>query len=201
MNDLEPFLAATEVIDWHEPTIRTLADTLSQHTQGESALTKRTFEFVRDNIQHCIDYGRDEVTCRASDVLRVGTGYCYAKSHLLAALLRANGIPTGFCYQRLSLDGDGAPFSLHGLNSVFLNGHSWYRVDARGNKHGVCAEFSPPREQLAFTTDAPGEFDFPGVLPEPLPLVIAALSDETSAADLVGRLPDLPPISFSDESS
>jgi len=36
------------------------------------------------------------VTCKASDVLIYGTGYCYAKSHLLAALLRANAIPAGF---------------------------------------------------------------------------------------------------------
>jgi len=42
---------------------------------------------------------RDVVTCSASEVLREGTGICFAKSHLLAALLRAVGIPAGLCYQ------------------------------------------------------------------------------------------------------
>ena len=44
-------------------------------------------------------------------------GICYAKSHLLAAILRANLFPTGFCYQRLVLDDKtDSRFVLHGLN-------------------------------------------------------------------------------------
>ena len=58
-----------------------------------------------------------------SSVLMHKTGYCYAKSHLLAALLRSNGLPAGLCYQRLSVDDDGAPYSLHGLNADFLKNH------------------------------------------------------------------------------
>ena len=92
-----------------------------------------------------MDFGRVEVTCRASDVLAARTGFCYAKSHLLAALLRANGIPAALCYQRLSIDGQGPPFCLHGLNAVHLPEHGWYRIDARGNKPGVDAQFTPPR--------------------------------------------------------
>jgi transglutaminase-like putative cysteine protease len=89
------------------------------------------------------------VTCRASEVLQHKTGYCFAKSHLLAALLRANQIPVGFCYQRLSIDDNGAPYSLHGFNAVYFPEVGWYRVDARGNKEGVTAQFTPPQEQLA----------------------------------------------------
>ncbi len=43
------------------------------------------------------------VTCKASEVLRYKEGICNAKAHLLATILRANGIPSGFCYQRLIL--------------------------------------------------------------------------------------------------
>lgn len=70
-------------------------------------------------------------------MLRHRTGFCYAKSHLLAALLRANGIAAGLCYQRLSVNGGGTPYCLHGLNAVFLKDFGWYRVDARGNKPGI----------------------------------------------------------------
>ncbi|MBI2949982.1 MAG: hypothetical protein HYY23_20300 [Verrucomicrobia bacterium] len=41
-------------------------------------------------------------------------GFCYAKSHLLAALLRARGIPAALCYQRLAFDAAGSAFCLHG---------------------------------------------------------------------------------------
>jgi transglutaminase-like putative cysteine protease len=63
------------------------------------------------------------VTCSASEALAAGTGYCFAKSHLLAAVLRANGIPAALCYQRLALDESAEEsqrrFSLHGLNAVY----------------------------------------------------------------------------------
>jgi transglutaminase-like putative cysteine protease len=108
------------------------------------AIAKACFEWVRDEIFHSCDYRMNPVTCRASDVLQHKTGYCFAKSHLLAALLRANQIPAGFCYQRLSVDDRGAPYSLHGFNAIYLAEFGWYRVDARGNKAGVNARFTPP---------------------------------------------------------
>ncbi len=58
------------------------------------------------------------------------------------------------------------PFCLHGLIAVYLNEHGWYRIDARGNKAGVDAQFSPPIEQLAFSTNIDGEFDFPEIWSE-----------------------------------
>ena len=56
------------------------------------------------------DAGDLRVTWRASDVLEQRTGICYAKAHALAALLRAEDIPTALCYQRLAHD-DGADTS------------------------------------------------------------------------------------------
>lgn len=89
-------------------------------------------------------------------------------------------------------DGNGAPFSLHGLNAVRLPGTGWYRVDPRGNRDGVDAQCIPPREQLAFSITIPGEADLPEVWPDPLPVVVDALTTHTSAADLWLQLPDLP---------
>ena len=62
------------------------------------------YEYVRDNNSLSADINEDVLTCTASEVLEVGHGICFAKSHLLAALLRAKSIPTGFCYQKLILD-------------------------------------------------------------------------------------------------
>ncbi len=147
---MEQYLESSEYIDWQHPAISKKAAELAAGYTSDEEVAKCCFEFVRDSIMHSWDYRQNPVTCRASDVLFHGTGYCYAKSHLLAALLRANGIPAGLCYQRLTVETNGSRYSLHGLNAVHLEQHGWYRVDARGNKPGVSAEFCPPLEKLAF---------------------------------------------------
>jgi len=155
------------------------------------AIAKACFEWVRDNICHSFDFQMNPVTCRASDVLQHKTGYCFAKSHLLAALLRANQIPAGFCYQRLSIDDRGAPYSLHGFNAIYLPEIGWYRVDARGNKEGVNAQFTPPLEQLAYKTQLPEEADFQAIFAEPMQIVIDALQSQTTWNDMLHNLPDI----------
>ena len=106
-------------------------------------------------------------------------------------MLRANGIPAGLCYQRLTIADDVPPFCLHGLNAVYLDNYGWYRVDARGNKPGVTASFCPPVENLAFATQLPGEYDFPDIFAAPLPEVVAVLCQSTDYLEVARNLPDL----------
>lgn len=188
---MEQYLAKSFYIDFDAPNIRAKARELASASANEWELVKQGFEFVRDRIKHSWDHRLNPVTCRASDVLLHGTGYCYAKSHLLAALLRANGIPAGLCYQRLSVGDAGAPYCLHGLNAVFLSDHGWYRLDARGNKPGVAAEFCPPREMLAFPIRGPEEQDIPGIWAEPLQVVTQVLERCDDVAMVHAHLPDL----------
>ena len=153
-------------------------------------MAKACFEWVRDQVRHSVDYQLNPVTCRASDVLTHRTGYCFAKSHLLAALLRANGIPAGFCYQRLSLDDTGAPYCLHGFNAVYLQTFGWYRTDPRGNRAGIDAQFAPPIERLAYRPNLPEECTFPEILPAPLAIVIETLTAHGSWQAVQQNLPD-----------
>ncbi len=184
------FLASTDVVDWYHADVRTLAWYLAGGESDLVEVARRCFEWVREEIRHSVDFGETVVTCEASDVLTHRTGFCYAKSHLLAALLRANGVPAGFCYQRLSIDGVGPPFCLHGLNAVLLPGHGWYRIDARGNKPGVDARFTPPREHLAFPIQFPGEMLLPEIYAEPLASVVDSLRRHTTVAEVSENLPD-----------
>lgn len=184
------FLAATEIVDWGHPSILEKAANLAAGHDDPVLVARHCFEWVRDNIEHSSDFQRDPVTCRASEVLQHRTGYCYAKSHLLAALLRANGIPAGFCYQRLSMNDAGPPFCLHGLNAVYLPDYGWYRVDPRGNKPGVDAQFCPPMERLAFHPTGGEECEFREILAAPLPLVVDVLSRFHHWDDLLQNLPD-----------
>ena len=89
-NNPADYLRQTDVIDFNNLTI---PDEFEKNTAPEIALVKRLYEFVRDNIAHSADISGTFVTCNASDVLEKGEGICYAKSHLLAALLRKNEFP------------------------------------------------------------------------------------------------------------
>jgi Transglutaminase-like superfamily len=188
---MENYLRCSEYIDCNHPDIVSLARWLADGAESDHDVAEKCFEWVRDNIRHSWDFRLNPVTCRASDVLRHKTGYCYAKSHLLAALLRASNIPAGLCYQRLSLEGNGAPYCLHGLNAAYLRDYGWYRMDARGNKDGVNAGFDPPRERLAFAVTEKLERDFPEIRPEPLPAVIKALTENDSFLAVYQNLPDM----------
>ncbi|HHH47632.1 MAG TPA: transglutaminase family protein [Gammaproteobacteria bacterium] len=190
---MERFLAPTRIIDWQTPAVRQLAAELATGLGDDVAVARACFEWVRDEVRHSWDYRQNPVTCKASDVLKHRTGYCYAKSHLLAALLRANGIPAGLCYQRLSIGDDGAPYCLHGLNAVYLQRHGWYRCDARGNKPGIDAQFSPPQERLAFTVGAGGadEADLVEIWTEPSLSVVSVLENSRSVEEAAENLPDV----------
>lgn len=184
------YLAATEIVDFNAANISALAQKLAAlHTEPPD-FARGAFAFVRDNIRHSADSVRPlTVTCKASAVLAHGEGICYAKSHLLAALLRFYGIPCGFCYQILRQDADSDKLCLHGLNAVFINGR-WSRLDARGNKPGVNAQFNLDEEQLAFAVDpAKGERDIAVVFAEPAATVVSALAKSASFAELWVNLP------------
>ena len=185
------YLKADDIIDHDHAEVTALAKKLSAGLEDDTAIAKQCFEYVRDEIRHSGDHKDDITTCKASEVLAYGTGWCYAKSHLLAALLRANGIPAGFCYQRLSCS-EYRPdiYCLHGLNWVYLKAYGWYRVDARGNKAGVDAQFDPPHERLAFLLGE-HEFDLNENLSDPLDVVIKALQKYSSYEEMICHFPDV----------
>jgi transglutaminase-like putative cysteine protease len=185
------YLQSSRHIDFEHPLVSAKAAELATGRRAAVEVIAVCFEFVRDHIKHSNDFQCDVVTCAASDALIHGTGLCYAKSHLLAALLRANGIPAGLCYQRLSVGDRGAPYCLHGLNAVYMEEFGWIRIDARGNKPGVDARFEPPGEYLAFPVREPEEADFPEIYAEPLAVVTDALSRGRTLAEIMENLPDI----------
>ena len=190
---MQAYLKVTPIIDWQHPDILAAAADLKCRSGAKFGTARNTFEFVRDEIRHSGDFGLNPVTCKASEVLNAGTGFCFAKSHLLAALLRANDIPAGFSYQRLLLDETAGRYCLHGLNSIYLERYGWFRVDARGNKPdaGIIAEFIPPQERLAYTPSAEGERDLPEVYADPLPQIIQLLENSENYQSVNENLPDV----------
>ncbi len=80
---MQEFLQPSEYIDLKHPSIIEKAGQLAAGKNNPQDVIKSCFEFVRDQIKHSSDYQLNPVTIKASDVLLHGTGYCYAKSHLL----------------------------------------------------------------------------------------------------------------------
>lgn len=188
---LEDYLCEHEVVDYSHSLVQETIRQLHTATDTETERVRKIFRFVRDTIHHSWDIQSPQVTCTASDVLFYREGLCYAKSHLFAALLRAQGIPTGFCYQRLTL-GETVEMGhvLHGLNAVYLVSEAkWIRLDARGNKPGIQAEFSTGEEQVAYIVRPElNEIDYPTIYAQPHPKVVKALQEEDDCLHM--RLPD-----------
>ncbi len=189
--ELSDYLASTEVINWRNTAVAKKSAELAAGISDELALIKTLFEWVRDTIPHTADINGTIVTCSATEVLEAGTGICYAKSHLLAALLRAQNIPCGFCYQLLCLEDETSEKFLHGLNGVYLPSlKHWIRLDPRGNTGQCNAQFSVAEEQLAYIDNpAWGECLYPEVFAEPVAGVVQALQRYERREDLWENLP------------
>jgi len=186
-DDLTDYLAESDLVNFSNPSIQVLCGQLFHEGQSEVEKVRAAFHYVRDEISHSKDIEGEIVTCAASDVLAHKQGICYAKSNLLAALLRSQSIPAGFCYQRLMLfDTPEKGYCIHALNAVYLQSvDKWIRLDARGNKPGVDAQFSVDEEKLAFpVNEALDEIDYPTIYAIPNEQTIAILKSSTNAIDM-----------------
>ena len=191
-DEVSEYMVSDEIIDWQTPAVQQKALELTRSLSDEIAKARCLYEWVRDTIPHSNDAGLEIVTCTASEVLHHGTGICFAKSHLLAALLRAIHIPAGFCYQVLRMDPsvDNEPV-LHGLNAIYLATlDKWIRVDARGNTNGINAQFSINKERLAFAMDpVADEFIYETIFSAPVTSVVSRLKMYTTRSELWFDLP------------
>ena len=189
---LSDYLKEDDVIDYNDESITQLADELYKKADSETEYIKAAFEFVRDEVSHSADINEDMITCSASEVLIARHGICFAKSHLLAALLRCKSIPTGFCYQKLTFGDETSPVLVyHGLNGVYLNEYKkWIRLDARGNKGKINAQFSIDEEQLAYLVCTEnGEEDGLVIYPAPDVKILEKLRNNKTRTELWNDLP------------
>ena len=192
-DDLGRYLEDTITIDWQTPAVMAKAKELLEGAPNAEERANRLFCFVRDEIAHSSDLETEAQTCRASEVLKEATGICYAKSHLLASMMRIAGFPTGFCYSRLVDDQNADKFVLHGFSAVYWQpSGDWIYLDARGNKEGVetSCRFEAPWS-LAYLPDAEkGESFLPFIYRRPAKRIIALLERAPGLEAVMRNLPD-----------
>lgn len=190
-NSLTDFLEETDIINYRHPAIQKLVAQIKKEKKTKSEMAEAAFNFVRDEIRHSFDINGKDITITASETLEKKEGICFAKAHLLAALLRAMEIPCGFCYQKVTRKGTiESGYALHGLNAVCLKDR-WFRVDPRGNKPGISSEFCINQEKLAYVIHPElGEEDYPYVFHRPLAEVIQAMKTSQDCGELFYRRPE-----------
>ncbi len=189
--DINKFLQADEYVDFTASIIMQKVEELFNGIDSEVEKAKIAYEYVRDEISHIFDTKVDVVKAKASEVLQYQAGICHSKACLLAALLRAVGIPAGFCFQHLTLaDDDSLGYCVHAYNAVFLENH-WIKLDARGNKEGVDAQFFLGDPILAFK-ERPhyDEYTWPGIYAEPHKATMKMLEEVSTVQEILDNIPD-----------
>lgn len=187
------YLQFDKYVNFDDPMVADKAAELAKGCRSSYEKIEKIYHFVRDEITHTIDANDSTITVSASDVLEKGTGISYSKANLLAALLRANGFYTGFCYQRIKRFSYSDKLSLHTLNAVFEPDlRKWIRIDARGNNYNFNAEITANETQLGYNIRPElGEFEFEDLIAVPLPSTMAVLENNTNAIKMYyNDLPD-----------
>ncbi|MDR3599482.1 MAG: transglutaminase family protein [Desulfosporosinus sp.] len=189
--DFAVFLQEHNYIDFSAPLIIEKAKQLFNQMNTDIEKAKIAFEYVRDEIPHSFDIEAKIIAAKASDVLKYQTGICHAKANLLAALLRTQGIPTGMCFQHITLaDDDSLGYCVHCFNAIYVDNH-WIKVDARGNTNGKNARFSLDKPILAFPNrENYNEFFWPGIYANPHKDTMKMLDNATCIQDILDNIPD-----------
>lgn len=179
------------VIRFNTPLIRQKIMEIESKVSSKKERAKIAFEVARDEIKHTFDTKDKVITISGEEALEKKEGICFAKSHLLATLLRGMGIPAGFCYQRVLRKGTvESGYALHGLNAVYLDEVGWFRLDPRGNKPGIDSQFSTKEEKLAYPIrEELGEIDYPNIFIAPLSSVIKSMHESKDSDALFYNRP------------
>lgn len=179
------------IIQFHTPLIKNKVEFIESKAKTPKEKVKLAFEISLYEIKHSFDIDSKFVSISGEDALQSGEGICFAKAHLFATLVRAMGVPCGFCYQRVLRKGTiESGYALHGLNAVFLKDSGWFRLDPRGNKSGIDSQFSIETEKLAYPIrEELGEFDYPNIFLQPLPSVIHAMENFKDRKELFLKRP------------
>ncbi len=134
--NLNDFLQENEIIDFNDKEIAKIVKNLQEKSKNEVEFVKNAVKFVALEISYPPEkeeFKTQKPNLKASEVLKNKNAFCFGKANLLAALLRKNKIPCGFCDQLLVLDEENPQKKIiHTLNAVYFQEQKkWLRIDSR----------------------------------------------------------------------
>lgn len=189
-SDISDYLENSDVIDFDHPLVAQTAEQLTYGLKDNLSKARAIYKFTRDHIFNSSDINATSVTKTASEVLDKGHGICFAKAHLLAALMRASGIPAGFCYQ-IRYDNDLERLVVHGFNGVYIQElDSWVRIDACMHVDVNDWGFDPFKDSTVRSIQEDiGESDDYNVYQSPSKKLLKALSVSDTLEELLNLIP------------
>jgi len=95
---MDEYLKPTELCDCDNVELQQKAKEIIKGSETPKEAALRIFYFVREEIPFSMDYA----DAKASRTLKKGTGFCFTKTNLHIALLRAIGIPARCHYVHLN---------------------------------------------------------------------------------------------------
>jgi len=158
----EEYLIPTEFIDSESPSIQAFAQQAVAGATTPREKAVRLYYAVRDGIYYDpyrIEPSRNSF--KASTILRQGHGYCVAKAVVMAAVLRAQGIPCKLHFadvrnhlttERLKKMMQTDTFYYHGYNDIWLDDR-WVKVTPTFNL-SLCEKFKVKPLDWDGVTDA-----------------------------------------------
>ncbi|MGD2113562.1 MAG: transglutaminase-like domain-containing protein [Acidobacteriota bacterium] len=168
-------LAASPYLDHHDPAVRALLSRLDRPAPGEPTETPRDRALRLAALVHgsITEKTLDTGFATASEVARTGTGDCTEHAVLLAALLRADGIPSRVVSGLVYLE------EVAGVRNVF-GYHMWTQALIDGRWLDLDATAAPPEDP-----DAPGYgFDATHIA-----LAVSALAGPDATGELLPLTP------------
>lgn len=140
---MHEYLKETEFINYSDPAIQQAISQCSSANCTEKENAVSLYYYARDAFLYDpYVIGLDRSNFYASEIFKLGRGYCVAKAILYAAFLRGAGIPSrlGFAdvknhmtSARLAQVMETDTFYYHGYTEVFLDG-KWLKVTPAFNK-------------------------------------------------------------------
>ncbi len=158
----EEYLIPTEFIESDSPAIQAFAQQAVADATTPRKKAVRLYYAVRDGIYYDpyrIEPSRNSF--KASNILRQGYGYCVAKAVVMAAVLRAQGIPCKLHFadvrnhlttERLKKMMQTDTFYYHGYNDIWLTDR-WVKVTPTFNL-SLCEKFKVKPLDWDGVTDA-----------------------------------------------
>ncbi|HHU90859.1 MAG TPA: transglutaminase domain-containing protein [Clostridiaceae bacterium] len=189
-SDISNYLENSDIIDFDHPLVSQTAEQLTYGLKDNLSKAREIYKFTRDHIFNSFEINATSVTRTASEVLDKGHGICFAKSHLLAALMRASDIPAGFCYQIL-YDEDFERLIVHGFNGVFIEElDKWFRIDTCLHVDVNDWEFDPFKDSATKTIrEEIGEYDDFTIYHVPNKKILKILTAADTLEELIHLIP------------
>ena len=141
---MQEYLQPTEFLDFDQKSVREFAETNTIGAKNETEKAVKLYYAVRDGFQYnpyILDLRREGL--KASDLLTRKRGYCVEKAVLLAASVRAVGVPSRLSFyivrnhiatEKLEQILQKNYLVFHGAAEMFLDG-KWLKTTPAFNKN------------------------------------------------------------------